>query len=235
MVIKLSMEEMNKSPLPKPVAKILSEWHRDSIREEDCKACSSACCSHSGFAILENVTLIYEKYKDGKLVRSDYEFPKNLTFTDFVSKYFDIEGYSFDAWIFKKKLLVFHMRSLAENNEIISLPRMGNYWMIRASLFNQNPWLNKGCVFLNKKVPNWPEDDKDSSRMCILHAPDSHELITEKPIDCIFFTCTQMMRLKTPTPQISEQWLRTLAVSFPDSIRRYNLLLDKDKQEHAAK
>ncbi len=225
---------MKRNPLPKPVAKILSEWHQNGIHEADCAVCSSACCSHSGFAILENVELIYEKYKEGRLVRADYEFPNNLTFSDFVLKYFDIDGYSFGTWMFKKSALIFHMRSLSENNEIISIPRLGNYWAIRTSMFNQNPWLNQGCIFLNKKAPNWPEDDKDSSRKCILHTPDCNEMVTEKPIDCVFFTCTQMMKLKTPTPQISTQWFRILAVSFPDSIRRYNLLLDKDKQEHTA-
>jgi hypothetical protein len=219
---------MNKYLLPEPLTKILSQWQQDGIREEDCKECSSACCSHGGFAILENVTLIYEKYKEGELLRTDYEFPHGLTFTDFICKYFDVYVYSTGSWLYKKNFVAFHMRSLAENNELISVPTGGNYWEVRTSLFNSNPWLNKGCIFLNKKVPNWPEDDKDSSRRCILHTTGCNKMVTEKPIDCVFFICTQPMKPKTPTQKISIQWMRALAVSFPGSESRFQAMIDKD-------
>ncbi len=219
---------MNKNPLPRPVRKILAEWHRDGICDADCLACSSPCCSHSGFAILENVILIYEKYQNGELTRTDYEFPPGRTFTDFVSMNFDVTCYITERWFSKKTIYLFHMRSLSENNETIRIPSGGSYWEIRASLFQSNPWLNKGCIFLSKKVPNWPVDDKDASRVCILHAPDSNEIVTEKPIDCVFFTCTQPLKVKTPTQQVSNQWLRALAVAFPGSDKRFQALVDKD-------
>jgi hypothetical protein len=225
---------MKKIFFPEPLRKILSHWHQDGIREEDCKACSSACCSHSGFAILENVTLIYEKYKRGELIRTDYEFPQGLTFTDFIWKYFDVNNFSTGRWPFKKSILLYHMRSFTSDNEIISIPTGSFYWEIRASLFNRNPWLNKGCVFLNKKVPNWPQDDKDASRICILHTPDCNEMVTEKPIDCIFFTCSQPMKCKAPTQKVSEQWMRALAVSFPDSASRFHAMIDRDSAKKTA-
>ncbi len=224
---------MGKYPLPKPVTKILAEWHEDGIHEEDCLACSSACCSHGGFAILENVILIYEKYQRGELIRTDYEFPSQLMFTDFVWKYFDVIRFHTGRGPVKKSILVFHMRSLTADNEVISIPAGGSYWETRVSLFTQNPWLNKGCIFLNKKVPNWPEDDKDSSRKCILHTNEFNEMISEKPIDCVFFTCTQPLKPKTPTQQISDRWFRALAVAFPDSVKRCQALIDKDTADKA--
>ena len=218
---------MSKNPFPKRLADILKEWHEDSVREEDCKQCSSACCSYAGFAVLENVMLIYEKYKRGQLVREDYEFPQGLSFTDFVWKYFDIYIYLTGSRFFKKNIVLFHVRSLSNDNHPISIPEGGSYWDVRGSLFHRNPWLNKGCIFLNKKVPNWPEDDKDSSRMCILHTPDCNNVLSEKPIDCLFFTCTKPLTCKEPTEKISKQWRRALAVSYPDSERRFRALIDK--------
>ncbi len=88
---------------------------------------------------------------------------------------------------------------------------------------------HKGCVFLSKKVPSWPEDDKDSSRRCILHRAESATHLTAKPIDCVFYTCLEPFKAKTPTVKESRRWFRrVLAVLSPRSLERYRALVEKD-------
>lgn len=219
---------MENSNLPNRVKKILDEWHKGGVQTEECIKCSSGCCSHGGYAILENVLKIYEIYKNSELHREDYEFTKGLSLSDFVRKYFDVLCYPVGGRFIKRPILFFHMKSLTDDNQLISIPNIGSYWEIRYSLFEQNPWLNKGCVFLNKKVPNWPEDDQDASRECILHNPDSKTQITEKPIDCVFFTCIKPMKCKDVTVKISNKWHKALAVSFPKSVKRYQALVNPE-------
>ena len=179
---------MKNNQLPNRVKNVLKEWHKDGILPEDCLKCSSGCCSHGGYAILENVTRIYEIYKNNALIREDYEFPAGLSFSDFVWTYFDVISYPAGGRFIRRPIVFFHMKSLTDDNKLIAIPSGGSYWEIRFNLFDSNPWLNKGCIFLNKKVPNWPDDDHDCSRQCILHNPDSKTHLTEKPIDCVFFT-----------------------------------------------
>ena len=118
---------MNQIPLHNRVKKTLKEWHSDGVSENDCLACSSGCCSHGRFAILENIILIYEKYINGDLVLEDYQFIPNLSFSDFVWKYFDIYSYSTGSRFFKKSIVIFHMKSLTEDNQLISIPEGGSY------------------------------------------------------------------------------------------------------------
>ena len=94
--------------------------------------------------------------------------------------------------------MLFHMRSLSQDGTLIGIPAGGDYWEIRAELFQQNPWLNRGCVFLSHKVGNWPEDDRDASRHCILHTPSSGTNVTAKPIDCVFYTCNKPIDGRVP-------------------------------------
>ena len=50
-------------------------WHSDAVTAQDCEASSSPCCSHGGFAILENVLAIYDLYQGG----TPAHFPEAVT------------------------------------------------------------------------------------------------------------------------------------------------------------
>jgi hypothetical protein len=212
-------------PYPKPIIEFLREYHAHGITEEDCRACSSPCCSLGGFAILENVIQIYELYRAGSLNRADYEHEPALSFADFVFKYFDIYKRKVPVEGAESTLMLFHMRSLSPQNNLISIPNCGDYWEVRTELFHQNPWLNRGCVFLSHKVGNWPEDDGDASRHCTLHTRLSSSHVTAKPIDCVFYTCNKPIQGRVPTAHQSEEWFRLLATNFPNSLERFERLI----------
>ncbi len=215
-------------PFPDPIIRFLNEYHTGGVTEGDCRACSSPCCSLGGFAILENVVQIHELYRQGKLQRADYEYEPGLSFADFVFKYFDIYKKKVPADGGELTLMLFHMRSLSQDGHLISIPANGDYWEIRAELFQQNPWLNRGCVFLSHKVGNWPEDDRDASRHCILHTPSSGTNVTAKPIDCVFYTCNKPIDGRVPTVEQSANWFRLLATHFPNSLERFEALIRDD-------
>ncbi len=192
--------------------------------------CCSACCSHAGYAILENVEQIYEWYKQGRYQRPDFVVEQGLPFHEFVFRYFDVETCEFDGWLRKRRIVIFHIKSFSSDGHPISIPWYGSYFDVRSLLFRQNPWLNRGCVFLSHGIGEWPEDDKDSSRHCLLHTNDVLQNITTKPIDCIFFTCKdEIHNCKTPTKKESRQWHVMLAKTFPGSVERFQKLLDESK------
>jgi len=148
----MKMKEMNQRFPPK-IENFFRRYRKGGIAEGDCLSCSSICCSHAGYAILENVVIIYELYKNGKLEREDYEFPSGLTFEKFVRKYFDVFFDNVNFLFHKKSLATFYMKSLSSDNHLIAIPSFGWYHQTRSELFESNPWLNKGCVFLKKKYP----------------------------------------------------------------------------------
>ena len=219
-------------PLFPDVADQIASHHDGGITEKDCIACSSPCCSHGGFAILENVVLIYERYKEGTLKRDDFEFNPGLSFQDFVFQYFDVYVDRTGQLWWKRDILCFHMKSVDSTGTPISIASTtDSYWETRASLFESNPGLNKGCVFLSKKAPDWPEDDGDSSRHCILHTSEAGKRITEKPIDCIFFTCDTPKNPRDLSPEFSRRWFRTLSRAYPRSVERFEALVSKDEAD----
>lgn len=72
-------------------------------------------------------------------------------------------------------------------------------------------------------------------RHCILHASNRNEYITEKPIDCVFFTCTNPMKCKEMTKKISLQWREALSLSFSGSEKRFKELLNLDSEKESKK
>ena len=145
------MEDL--SPYPKRIARILTGWHVEGVTPEDCSVCSSSCCSYGGFAILENVLAIFDVYQRGELKREDYVFPVGLSFRDFVGTHFDVIWFNTGQWLWRRRIAAFYMKSLSSDGHLISIPYVGkSYYQTRAELFRDNPWLNKGCIFLNKKV-----------------------------------------------------------------------------------
>lgn len=222
---------MTQSPLPAEIVRFLDGYHAGGVTDSDCRACSSPCCSLGGFAILENVVEIYERYRRGELRRADYCFQPGLGFADFVFRYFDVIKKRVAAGGRESVLMLFHMRSLSAEGQLISIPSGGDYWELRRELFERNPWLNHGCVFLSRKIPNWPQDDGDSSRHCILHTAASGTHVTAKPIDCVFYTCGRPREGRVPTTEQSAEWFRLLAEHFPNSLERFEALLGKVSEQ----
>ncbi len=214
---------------PPRVLKLLEDFHRGGVSPEDCRNCSSDCCSHPGFGILENVELIYEIYRQGRLKREDYEFPPDLSASEFLHKCFHIARIPTGKSFWTRELIVFRMKTLSRDNELIAIPTSGYYYDVRYELFNSNPWLNKGCIFLNKRVDEWSDEGTDepegSSRHCILHSAMSATHVTAKPIDCVFHTCRSPHKPHTPTFKESRRWYRALAVCYPHSFERFNQLV----------
>ncbi len=230
-------------PLPDKLRALLAEHHarrspshpgascRDArtgrpstgVAAEDCDRCSSPCCLQSGFAILENVLLIHDRYRRG-LVRGDHAFAPGLSLGDFVETYFDVTVRGTGAAGGARELLLFHPRSLSADGHPIVVPEVGEFYETRAALFDANPWLNRGCVFLSRRRPAWPEDDGDSGRCCLLHDPASREQITAKPIDCVLLTCESPGEIREVAERTSDRWFRELAIAFPGSVARYRKL-----------
>jgi len=215
-------------PYPEPIVRFLKEYHAGGVTEADCLACSSPCCSLGGFAILENLVPNYELYQRGGLKRADYEYEPGLSFAEFVFKYFDVYKKRVPAEGGELVLMLFHMRSVSPDGHVISIPDVGDYWETRAELFQQNPWLNQGCVFLSHKVQNWPDDDKNAGRHCILHAPHCGTHITTKPVDCVFYTCNTPIDARVPTEEQSATWFRLLAEHYTNSLERFEALIGKE-------
>jgi hypothetical protein len=218
------------SELPPKITRIIQDHHRGGISQADCRACSSACCSHSGFAILENLQLIYQRYQAGLLQRPDFAFEPDLSFKDFTFKHFDVIVKVTGKWFWKKEIVLFYPKCVTAEGQLIAIPGGDYYCYVRAGLFNENPWLNWGCAFLSHKVPNWPQDDGDTGRYCLLHTPDSPNHLSAKPIDCVFFTCTTPLDIRVPSPKTSARFFRALASAYPHSVERFRRLIEKDKE-----
>ena len=211
-----------KQRFPRRIRKLLAAHHAGGVTEQDCLACSASCCSQGGFAILENVLRIFELYQSGQLSREDHEFEAGLSFTDFVYKYFQV--YRQDVEDGARSILLFHMKNLSSDGHLIGIPAVDDYWNVRVEMFKANPWLNRGCVFLSKSVLNWPHDDRDASRHCILHSKESGDELTAKPIDCVFYTCDTPINVREPAPEVSDAWFCALAREYPNSVERFDAL-----------
>jgi hypothetical protein len=218
---------IEQTPLPQEIRDLLDRYHQDALSGEHCVACSSACCSQGGFALLENVIQIYELYSAGRLKRADYQFKPGLGFADFVFTYFDIRSFVAGG----QEMLMFHMRNLTPDGRVIGIPQEdGSYWETRQRLFNENKGMNAGCAFLNQKLPA-DGGDTNTQRQCILHREHALDAITQKPIDCVFFTCAQEMgKYKKPSADESQEWFGLLAKHYPGSVARFKDRLEAGKR-----
>ncbi len=211
--------------LPPAIRDRIDRHHEGGVTERDCIVCASGCCSQGGFAILENVLAIYESYRRNELERMGYRFPPGLSLPQFIFLHFDVCGREVGPEGDRRPLLTFHMKSIDERGRPITIPSQGDYWTVRRELFQANPWLNRGCVFLSRPVPNWPRDDGVKERRCILHRPDSMEAVGPKPVDCLYYTCVRPFEAKTPTDAETAAWFHALAVAFPGSRERFERIL----------
>jgi hypothetical protein len=209
------------------VLEIIANHHEDGVSESDCEFCSSGCCSQGGFAILENVLEIYKLYVIGQLKRKGMKFKENLILIDFIFEYFDIWERPVSLKDEEDTLMFFHMKSIDEKGRTISIPGE-SYWDNRSDLFRLNPWLNKGCVFLSHFVPHWFEDD-GKIRYCILHGRGGDKLTGAKPIDCIFYTCIEPYKAKTPSSEKTDAWFFALSKAFPNSKERFEEIYNQKR------
>jgi hypothetical protein len=194
--------------------------------------CSAACCSHPGFAVLENVLEIYELYRQRKLKRKGHKFAKGLSLVQFIYTYFDVwERDVGPTEEDKQPMIFFHAKCIDEKGLPISIPPGESFWTTRDDMFRLNPWLNWGCVFLSHKVPEWniQKDDGFRKRRCILHQPNSLQVIGPKPIDCLFHTCTTPLEVRIPTQGQTDEWFYVLSLEFPNSKERFLEIMDQDQ------
>lgn len=220
----MELQTRVKPRLAGPVAETLRRHHEGAAAPGACAGCSSTCCSHGGFAILENVLQIYELYRAGALRRADYQFAGGLGFVDFIFKYFDIVQWR-DPAAPETMLALFHMKSLGPGGNVVAIPPLGPYPETREQFFEHNPWLNKGCIFLSEATPAWLADDGRAARGCILHDAQSATHLTAKPVDCVFFACEAPLRVKPVGSETQRQWLAALAEAYPGSIERFGELM----------
>ncbi|MFK7820526.1 MAG: hypothetical protein AB8G99_17530 [Planctomycetaceae bacterium] len=218
-------------PLADPLLEIISDYQAGGITASDCVSCSSPCCAHGGFAILENVQAIYSHYTEGNLNRSDYEFQPGLSFSDFVLEYFDVYRYDVPETSPAKSIVLFCMRSLSSCGNTVSIPPMStifDYYRAREAFFKSNGWMNGGCVCLSHRLDSWPAEDELSSRHCILHSDEASNELTKKPIDCVFHTCDTPRNARHPTREQSMAWFAELAEQWPNSVERFRQLVTQD-------
>ncbi len=210
--------------LPPQIRRVLDKHHKGAVAAGVCAGCASTCCNRSGFAILENVILIYGLYRAGKLERSDFRFEPDLSFEEFVYTYFDIWQRP-TSRARKDDLLTFHPKCVSANGYLISIPETADYWDARELLFNANPWLSRGCVFLSRMTSSEAMQKDWTTRRCILHGRQSLTHLTSKPLDCVFHTCQSPYQPKMPKSRIIDQWFRALARAYPNSVERFQTRL----------
>ena len=199
---------------------ILQENHRDSVDSAVCGSCAGLCCIQGGPGILENVLLIYEAYKRGELVRSDYEFESGLTLSAFVARYFDVCFMRTATGV----LAFFYAKTLTEDNKLTSWNSMDGYSVVDPELRDKVS-RSAGCVFLDRKVVDWPDGDPGGARGCILHKPENDTCLTEKPINCVLHTCDAPYNIRHTDAALAAEWLNILAREYPDSQDRFNSLM----------
>lgn len=194
--------------IPKPILELINSRKPAISSSELCDSCNSNCCSGPGFAIYENVLLIYEKYLDGALKRIDFEFKHGLSFEEFIYEYFDRISFQ------NGSLIVFFPKTLTDSGELLSVPPW-NYYNSRDYL--QNRYGKRGCIFLRKNIK---VNENDNG--CLLHREDKNEELYAKPIDCQFLQCQSNKTVITPSSAESSLWFSLLDYHFPNSLRKFN-------------
>lgn len=155
-----------------------------------------------------HILKIYERYTSDTLVRKDFKFEKNLTIKEFIFKYFDRVVFQSGS------LLCFFPKVISEEGSLISVPPWSYY---DARVYLHSRVNNAGCIFLRKKFTK-----ESSNNGCILHNNNAYENITEKPIDCLFLTCSADMKQIRPSSAESRLWFALLDYHFPNSNKRFN-------------
>lgn len=198
--------------LPDEIRTLFKEHHLGS---PSCKRCQRPCCAFSGFATLENVRNIYQKYVAGQLVRDDYKFASGLDYRSFTLSYFDVVYHG------SSELVMFFPRHLSWTDHVVAFPETGDYWNARNRFFEQHSLLRAGCVFLKQKTEAIsPMHDP----ICILHEPGLDETLSAKPIDCVFLTCSPGQTVKKDD-RVEGEYFRLLIKHFGHEVSEWHELL----------
>jgi len=196
--------------LSKELQTLLSKQMKDAPTFEECMQCepsggiSHHCCKTPGFALYENIELIYSKYIE-RLWELVPFGNKNLSIDQFMQFYFT--QVIFTSMIAEDRVLLklffpkiidytvmpdettgkvhlFGPRIMpdADLELIVSFPNeFNNFYEKR----NYERPTNQGCIFLKRS-----EDFHiKHSKGCLLQADHLAEKITTKPIDCVSFNC----------------------------------------------
>lgn len=189
---------------------LLAKQVQDAPTLEECMRCepsggiSHHCCSTPGFAISDNVELIYSEYVD-RLWEAVPFGNQNLSIDQFMQFYFT--QVTFTSMIAEDKVLLklFFPKiidyTMITDDTTGKMHRFGPRIMPDADLDlfvsfpdgfydfytkrNVDRPTNQGCVFLQRGT----DFHIKHSKGCLLHADDSAKQITTKPIDCVSFNC----------------------------------------------
>ena len=196
--------------LSKTLQELLWKQTKNAPTLEECIKCepsggiSHHCCRTPGFAVYENVRLIYLEY-----VNHLWEAPpfgnKHLSFDQFMQFYFTpvivtsimgnekvllklyfpkIIDYMVVPDDSTDKMHIFGPRIMpdADLDLLVSFPDDFHNFYTKRNI--ERP-ANQGCVFLHRGK----DFQIKHSKGCLLHAEGSTERITTKPIDCVSFNC----------------------------------------------
>ena len=199
--------------LPKEVCELIGQSHQRKGPRSDCSACTSSCCHDTGFAIRPNIALIYDRYRAGLLLRSDYQFKGGLSPNDFVEYYFRTFLIRCESIPSIPPLVVALPKMLGELGMPTQVTSLQAFYEERKHWRKNYPLLDTGCVFLSKQFPPGV-NDSDTSRGCILHAPHVNTHLTTKPIDCVYHICHEPPTQLAPTKAMTDRWLLALAKHF---------------------
>ncbi|MBI9056039.1 MAG: hypothetical protein JEY96_19615 [Bacteroidales bacterium] len=194
--------------IPKPLIDLIESRKQKEISSNICENCDSHCCTGPGFAIYENIKIIYDKYQTGVLIRESLVFKRGLTFEQFIYEYFDRVAFQNGSFI------AFFPKTISDRGELISVPPW-NYYESRKYLQSRDG--RHGCIFLKK---NFSVNQNDNG--CLLHHNQNTDEISAKPIDCLFLQCSPNKQQIKPTSAESSLWFSLLDFHFPDSLKKFN-------------
>ena len=196
--------------LSKELQVLLSKQIRDAPTLEDCIKCepsggiSHHCCKTPGFAVYENIQLIYSEYVNHLWEAIPFG-NENLSIDQFLQFYFTqviftsivaedivllklyfpkIIDYTMVKDDTTGKMHQFGPRIMpdADLDLIVSFPdEFHSFYSKR----NYDRPTNQGCIFLRREK----EFQIEHSKGCLLHADGPAKWITTKPIDCVSFNC----------------------------------------------
>ena len=196
--------------LSKELQTLLSKQIKNAPTLEECITCepsggiSHHCCRTPGFAIHENIQLIYAKYVNHLWEAVPFG-NKNLSIDQFIQFYFTqviftsmIAGDKVLLKLFFPKIIdctiitddttgkmhPFGPRIMPDTDLDLFVSFPDDFYDFNAKRNYERP-TNQGCVFLLRG-----EDfNIKHSKGCLLQADNQTKQITTKPIDCISFNC----------------------------------------------
>ena len=196
--------------LSNTLQELLSKQTKDSPTLEECLKCEPSggiphhCCKTPGFAVYENIRLIYSEYVNHLWEAVPFG-NQNLNMDQFIQFYFTPVVFTslFDEnkvmlKLFFPKIIDYtiiaddktgkahrfgpRIVSDADLDLLVSFPDDFNTFFAKR---NYERPTNQGCVFLKRG-----EDFQITNSMgCLLHTGDSTKQLTTKPIDCVSYNC----------------------------------------------